>query len=137
MAQGHLHAGWGCGGDSGPISPHWAVAEGRPPRPAWEERGEGACPTLGLDLGEHCDFLLYRGVWGAGKTPVAQGKVVKRAPGDAPCPGVGASSLRVGQGDSEATLSHPVQSRQRGRAGWDLEGKCPLDLHPSRYKLVL
>nr|KAF6275712.1 hypothetical protein mPipKuh1_010540 [Pipistrellus kuhlii] len=55
-----------CGGDSGPISPHWGGGRGPPPGPACGERGQGACPTRGLDLGEHSDSLLYRGVWGAG-----------------------------------------------------------------------
>lgn len=37
---------------------------------------------------------------------------MKLAPGDAPCPGGGAASRRVGQGDSEAALPHPLQNRQ-------------------------
>lgn len=73
VAQGHLHAGWGVGATRGPSPLAWAMAEGRPPGPACEEKGEGACPTLGLDLGEHSDLLLNRAVWGPGNTPRGPG----------------------------------------------------------------
>nr|KAF6273558.1 hypothetical protein mMyoMyo1_010843 [Myotis myotis] len=36
----------------------------------------------------------------------------KLAPGDAPCPGAGAASRRVGQGDAEAALPHRLRNRQ-------------------------
>lgn len=70
---------------------------------------------------------------------MAQGRVVERPPfgghetSSRRCPlsrGAGFPP-KGGAGGRGATLPHPVQSRRRGGAGWDPEGKCPLDLHPS------
>lgn len=137
---GHLHAGWGVGAARGPSPLTGAAAEGPRPRPACGERGEGACPARGLDLGEHSDFLLYRGVWGAGNAPVAQGRVV----GHPPFWGHETSSRRrplsrggglQPKGGAGGLGVHPASpcpgQAARGSAGRDLEGTCPPDPHPS------
>lgn len=45
------------------------------------KRGErGPVPLWDWTLESIFDFLLYRGVWGPGNTPVAQGRVVEHPP---------------------------------------------------------